>query len=47
MNDRDRKIKEDQVFWYIKTFDQYYDHMPILKWFEYDDGGVAKMSKKN
>ena len=47
LNDRDEKMKAEQAFWYIKTFDQYYDHMPILKWFEFDDGKVSKMSKKH
>ena len=46
LNDRDKAVKADQAFWYIKTFDDYYDHQKIIKWFEID-GKVTKMTDKN
>ena len=31
----------------IWKFDKHYDREPVLKWFEYEDGQVAKISKKH
>ena len=44
LNDRKQKEKEDRAKELIWKFDKNYDPNPVLKWFEYEDGQVAKIS---
>ena len=45
-NERDAKAREERSKWYIDTFDEYYDHEKIVKWFSYDNL-VEKVSNKS
>ena len=47
MNDRKQKKKEEIAKALIWKFDQNYDPEPVIQWFQYEDGQVAKISKKN
>ena len=47
LNDRKKKEKEEVAKALIWKFDKNYDREPVIKWFEYEDGQVAKISKKH
>ena len=47
MNDRKQKKKEEIAKALIWKFDKNYDPEPVIQWFQYEDGQVAKISKKN